>query len=154
MEALSHFEKPPHRLEFIKEVEGIYFVNDSKATTPEAVIHAVKTVQGKIVLIVGGKNKGLSFTSWKWGFGSYVDKILAIGESGPLIAEVLKGFYDVIVCDHLGQAIQKAWQIKAPESTILFSPGCASYDQYRDYIHRGECFKEMVKALENRCVND
>ncbi len=154
IEALVNFKKPPHRLEFVKVVKEIYFVNDSKATTAEAVIHAVKTLQGKIVLIVGGKNKGLSFTSWKEGFGSYVDKILAIGESGPFIAETLKGFYDVTVCEDLEQAIKKAWQIAPPQSTILLSPGCASYDQYRDYVHRGEHFKEIVTSLENRCVND
>ena len=154
MEALSSFTKPPHRLEFVKVVNGVYFVNDSKATTAEAVIHAVKTLQGKIVLIVGGKNKGLSFTSWKVGFESYVDKILAIGESGPFIADTLKGYYDVTVCETLDQAMEKAWEIATPESTILLSPGCASYDQYRDYMHRGEHFKEIVTALENRCVND
>lgn len=150
--AITTFKKPAHRLELIRTIDGVKFINDSKATNIESVIYAVKMLEGDILLIAGGKDKGLSFSEWKTHFGSQVSKIFAIGESAMKIKACLEDAYDVQICEDLERAINEAFAFATPKSNILLSPGCASFDSYRDYTYRGESFREIVTALNERCT--
>lgn len=150
VKAITTFKKPAHRLELIRTINDIKFINDSKATNIESVIYAVKMMDRDIVLIAGGKDKGLSFTEWKKHFGSQVIKVFVIGESAMKIKSSLEDSYDVELCENLERAVEKAFAFATPKSNILLSPGCASFDSYRDYAHRGECFREIVTALKER----
>ena len=145
--AITTFKKPAHRLELIRTINGVKFINDSKATNVESVLYAVKMMEEKILLIAGGKDKGLSFTKWKEHFGSQVVKVFAIGESAMKIKASLEDIYDVELCEDLETAVKSAFAFATPKSNILLSPGCASFDSYRDYTHRGESFREIVTAL-------
>jgi UDP-N-acetylmuramoylalanine--D-glutamate ligase len=149
-QAIATFKKPAHRLEFIRTIDGIRFVNDSKATNIESVIYAVNRIEGDILLIAGGKDKGLSFKEWMNHFGSKVVKVFAIGESAMKIKASLEAGYLVELCPNLEIATQKAFTCATAKSTVLLAPGCASFDSYRDYMHRGECFREIVMALKEK----
>lgn len=145
--ALETFEKPPHRLEFVCERNGVTFINDSKGTNPAATIHAVSRTQGRILLIVGGDSKGLSFESWKDGLGKKVKAVFTIGEAGFKLKEMLAPFYEVHQKDTLQEATHHASELAQVGDTVLLSPGCASFDQFENYAHRGEVFKNSIQHL-------
>ncbi len=147
MDALFTFSPPPHRIEFVKEINGIFFYNDSKGTNVEAVIHAVKTLQGPIVLIVGGLDKGTSFSPWIQAFKGKVKRIYAIGIAAQKIVKALESDFDVIVSKNLEAAVKLAYKDAHPKDQVLLSPGCASFDCFRNYEHRGEEFKRFVCQL-------
>lgn len=150
-EAIATFKKPPHRLELIAIINGVKFINDSKATNIESVIYAIKMIEGDILLIAGGKDKGLFFEEWKAFFGSKVKRVFAIGESAMKIKNALEDVYEVELCGDLEIATCRAFTCAKPNTSVLLSPGCASFDSYRDYMHRGESFREIVNVLNKRC---
>lgn len=147
LEACKSFVKPPHRLEFVKQSNGIAFYNDSKATSIDAVSKAVTTLGGTTVLIAGGVHKGAPYTPWGREMTGTVRHILAIGEAAELIQTDLNGHIAVTICEDLPGAVQQAISIAQAGDNILLSPGCASYDMFRDYAHRGNEFKRIVDAL-------
>lgn len=149
-EAIHTFIKPSHRLERIDTVDGVDFINDSKATTVEAVIYAVDKMRKDVVLIVGGKDKGLPFHEWSHTFGSKVKRVLAIGESAKRIKDSLQEAFDVEICKDLSDATEKAFFYAENKCCVLLSPGCSSFDSYRDYEQRGEHFKQIVIGLKQR----
>jgi UDP-N-acetylmuramoylalanine--D-glutamate ligase len=147
--ALKNFEGVPHRLELVREVDGIRFVNDSKATNPEAAERALSAYPPGIRLILGGSRKnssyaGLAFEAAKRG----VAKAYLIGEAADEIAEALADagvrFSD---SGTLEQAIADAYEDAERGEVVLLSPACASYDQFRDFEDRGERFRELVAGL-------
>jgi UDP-N-acetylmuramoylalanine--D-glutamate ligase len=147
--ALKTFEGVPHRLELVREVDGIRFVNDSKATNPEAAERALSAYPPGIRLILGGSRKnssyaGLAFEAAKRG----VAKAYLIGEAADEIAEALADagvrFSD---SGTLEQAIADAYEDAERGEVVLLSPACASYDQFRDFEDRGEHFRELVAGL-------
>lgn len=146
------FKKPPHRIEFVAEINGICFYNDSKATSIEPVIHAVNTMRGGTILIAGGKDKGLSYESWNEAFSGRVKKIFAIGECAAKIAAALARF-EVEVVSSLEDAVLKAFKEAKKGESVLLSPGCSSYDMFKNYEERGDEFKRVVKAIEKKvCI--
>jgi UDP-N-acetylmuramoylalanine--D-glutamate ligase len=147
--ALKTFEGVPHRLELVREVDGIRFVNDSKATNPEAAERALSAYPPGIRVILGGSRKnssyaGLAFEAAKRG----VAKAYLIGEAADEIAEALADagvrFSD---SGTLEQAIADAYEDAERGEVVLLSPACASYDQFRDFEDRGERFRELVAGL-------
>lgn len=145
--ALETFEKPPHRLEFVCERNGVTFINDSKGTNPAATLHAVSRTPGAILLIVGGDSKGLSFESWKDGLGKKVKAVFTIGEAGFKLKEMLAPFYEVHRKGTLQEATHHASELAQVGDTVLLSPGCASFDQFENYAQRGEVFKNSIQHL-------
>ncbi len=145
--AVQTFQAPPHRLEFIKEVKGISFYNDSKATNVESVLHAVKTLPGPLILIVGGVDKGSPYTPWKKAFKKKVKKLFAIGLAAKKIQEELGSDFEVVLAASLYEALQKAFTSAEKNDKILLSPGCASFDSFRNYEHRGDEFKRFVHEI-------
>jgi UDP-N-acetylmuramoylalanine--D-glutamate ligase len=148
-EALSSFEGIPHRLELVREVGGVRFVNDSKATNPEAAEQALSAYPPGIRLILGGSRKRSSYSALaKAARTRGVAKAYLIGESADDIAEALAG-EGVRFADSgtLEQAVAGAFADADPGEVVLLSPACASYDQFQDFEERGERFRELVEAL-------
>ena len=149
-QALETFQKPEHRLEWVRTLDEVSFINDSKATNVESVIYAVSALKHPIVLIAGGKDKGLCYEPWIKAFKSKVIKVLTIGECREKIYDSLSNDYDVEMCQNLKQAIEKAYEMAKGKMHVLLSPGCSSFDSFKDYRHRGETFKEIVMGLKKR----
>jgi UDP-N-acetylmuramoylalanine--D-glutamate ligase len=146
---LSSFEGVPHRLELVREVGGVRFVNDSKATNPEAAERALSAYPPGIRLILGGSRKGIPFVRLaKRAAASGVAQAYLIGDSADEIAESLaaEGVRFTYSRD-LSTAVQDAFRDADPGEVVLLSPACASYDQFRDFEERGERFRELVEAL-------
>jgi len=148
MKALKSFKAPPHRIEWAGEVRGVHFYNDSKATNIESVIHAVKTLSGPIHLIVGGLDKGSSYAPWKNAFKGKVKRLYAIGFAAKKIQQELESDLDIVLAASLFDAVQKAFDCAEKKEQILLSPGCASFDSFRNYEHRGEEFMRFVQELQ------
>ncbi|HED53585.1 MAG TPA: UDP-N-acetylmuramoyl-L-alanine--D-glutamate ligase [Phycisphaerales bacterium] len=140
---ISAFPGLPHRLEFIAEINGVRWYNDSKSTTPSASRLAVDALKpAPIHLIVGGSDKGIDL-------GPIADlrhetqSLLCIGQTGTTIAKLA----NTEPSDTLEQAVQRAAAEAKPGECVVLSPGCASYDQFDNFEHRGRCFAELVHSL-------
>jgi len=147
IEAARSFSKPPHRMEFIDEVNGVRYYNDSKGTNIDAVIKAVEALPGKIYLIAGGKDKGEKYTPWISTFSGKIGSIGLIGEAAEKIERDLAGSLPIKHCATLDQAFAHCKQLAQPGDVVLLSPGCASFDQYRCFEERGEEFRQLVNNL-------
>jgi UDP-N-acetylmuramoylalanine--D-glutamate ligase len=146
---LSSFPGVPHRLELVREVGGVRFVNDSKATNPEAAERALSAYPPGIRLILGGSRKGIPFGQLaKRAAGAGVAQAYLIGDSADEIAEALaaEGVRFTYSRD-LPTAVTHAFRDAEPGEVVLLSPACASYDQFRDFEERGDRFRELVEAL-------
>ena len=148
--ALETFRKPPHRIEFVRELDGVCFYDDSKGTNIDAVIQAVKTIQGPVILIVGGVDKGASYLPWKDPFSEKVKQIIAIGAAAKKIYQELHPYFNMKLADSLSSAVQAALCSAERGDSVLLSPGCSSYDMFRNYAHRGEEFQRQVHLLRRK----
>jgi UDP-N-acetylmuramoylalanine--D-glutamate ligase len=140
--ALASFDGPPHRLEWLGTWDGVAWYNDSKATTPHAASAAIRSFD-RLVLIAGGYDKGVDLT----GMAADVDGIaavLAIGDTAPGVAAAFAAVPHVEVVGDLDAAVARAAAMATTGSTVLLSPGCASFDQYSGFEARGEHFRELV----------
>jgi len=145
--AILTFKKPPHRLNLIKKIDGISFYDDSKGTTVEATLFALESIDKPIWLIAGGLDKGGDFSKWKKPFREKVKGVFVIGKAAPLIEGALQDEIEVVLADSIEEAVQKAFRKAVKGDVILCSPGCASYDMFRDYIERGKRFQKAVRDL-------
>jgi UDP-N-acetylmuramoylalanine--D-glutamate ligase len=150
-EALARYAPLPHRQEVLPSVGGRRFINDSKATTPVAVAAAVDATRGPTWLIAGGIDKGGDWRSVVEQGGQFLRGIALIGQSASRIALQLASLTSdgvrMRTCEQLDAALAWCWEQSQPGDTILLSPGCASFDQFEDYAHRGESFRQAVQAL-------
>jgi len=146
-EALKTFKKPSHRIEFVKTINGVQYYDDSKGTNIDAVIKAVESLKGNIVLIAGGVDKGSSYMPWKEAFKNKVTDMVLIGQAAPKIREELSLFFNIKIVDSLESAVDAASKIAKPGGSVLLSPGCSSFDMFRDYAHRGKEFQRFVGLL-------
>ena len=146
-EAFSSFIKPPHRIEFVREHQGVRYVNDSKATSCDAVIKALEAMDRPVILIAGGLDKKGDFQSWIKIFREKVKKVLLIGKDAAKIEAELQDVVECELTETLSRALLRAQSLANPGECVLFSPGCASYDQFRNYEHRGDVFKQLVNEL-------
>lgn len=145
--AVASFKKPPHRIEFVRTLDNVSYYNDSKGTNINAVLRAVESLPPGILLIAGGVDKGSAYTPWIEGFNGRVEKIYAIGQAANKMAEQLSTHISVEIFPSLEAAVQTARVNARPGNQILLSPGCSSYDMFRDYKHRGETFIKIVNEL-------
>jgi UDP-N-acetylmuramoylalanine--D-glutamate ligase len=145
--ALATFRKPPHRIEYICEREGVLFYDDSKGTNLDAVIQSVKAMKGPVILIAGGVDKGASYLLWREPFAGKVKKIVAIGQAAPKIYRELHPYFNVKCVETLLLAVQEAITDARQGDSVLLSPGCSSFDMFRDYAHRGEEFQRCVNII-------
>ncbi len=146
-EAWDTFKKPPHRLESVREVGGITFINDSKGTNVAATKRAVEGLPGPIVLIAGGRGKGESYDGWATLFSDKVSHCCIIGEAAEQIASALDGHCSLSHCQTFEEAVESAREKAEPGTIVLLSPGCASFDMFENYAARGDRFRELVNQL-------
>ncbi len=149
--ALASFKGLEHRLERITEVDGVLYVNDSKATNPESVVPAL-AAYNNIHWIVGGIAKSDNFKIFESHLGN-VKKVYTIGESGLSFANAMRNHLPVERCELLANAVMKAAQNAVAGDVVLLSPACASFDQFRDFEARGDCFKAAVSNIRSREEN-
>ena len=143
--ALRHFEAPAHRLQFVGEVGGVRWFNDSKATTPHAASAAIRAFP-TAVLIAGGRNKDLDLAPMA-DAGTSLRGVVAIGEAAQEISEVFKGTVEVVTAGSMETAVDVAARLAAGRGEVVLSPGCASFDWYPSggYPARGDHFARLVK---------
>lgn len=150
-QVLETFAGLPHRCQTVRVVNEVTWINDSKGTNVGASISAIEgigpTIAGKIVLIAGGLGKGAEFSPMQPVVKQYVREVVLIGKDAPLIAEALESVVPLTSTKTFEEAIQAAQKAAKPGDVVLLSPACASMDMFRDYVHRGERFTELVKAL-------
>lgn len=139
------FKKPPHRIELFEEKGGVHFFDDSKGTNIDATLRAVEAMQGNVFLIAGGVDKCFPYTSWIQGFKGKVKHVFAIGQAAKKIKDELYPHIFVSLCSSLEEATIKAMKLAQKGDNVLLSPGCASFDMFRDYAHRGEEFQRIVR---------
>lgn len=148
IKALKTFAKPSHRIEFVKQVRGVSYYDDSKGTNIDAVIQAVSSLNSCLVLIAGGVDKGSSYLPWKEAFQGKVKKIFVLGQAATKISQELALFFNVEIVDSMEQAVLKAAGSADKGESVLLSPGCSSFDMFTDYAHRGREFQRCVQLLE------
>jgi len=148
--ALATFNKPAHRIEHVANIRGVDYYDDSKGTNIDAVIKAVNAMQGQVILLAGGVDKGASYASWRASFSGKVKRIFAFGEAREKIAQETAAFCEVEIVDDLEQAVKKAAELSRDGECVLLSPGCSSFDMFHDYVHRGEEFKRYVRNIQNK----
>ena len=149
-EAKKSFTSLPHRLQEVAFVNGIRCINDSKATNIEATIHAVEKIGSKIILIAGGISKTDSFLKWVAPFQGKVKAIYTIGAAAGLIAKDLQGHFPTQICGTLEEAITAGLSIGKEGDVLLLSPGCSSFDQFKNFEHRGERFTQGINNESKR----
>lgn len=148
VQAVASFKKPPHRIEFVREYNGVTYYDDSKGTNIDAVIRAVDTLIGKVILIAGGVDKGSAYTPWIAAFADKVKCICAIGQAARKIQHDLAHAIPVVLCNNLDEAVEKASNQAKRGENVLLSPGCSSFDMFRDYAHRGDEFQRLVNEIK------
>ncbi|MCP3853507.1 MAG: UDP-N-acetylmuramoyl-L-alanine--D-glutamate ligase [Actinomycetia bacterium] len=147
-DALVRFRGLPHRVELVTELGGVRWYDDSKATTPSAASSAIGGFDS-IVLIAGGRNKGLDLDEMASG-ASRVKAVVAIGESADVVSHLFEGRVGQIVqADSMQAAVRSSADIALPGDVVLLSPGCASFDWYGSYPERGRDFAQRVLELED-----
>jgi UDP-N-acetylmuramoylalanine--D-glutamate ligase len=146
--ALRGFDPPPHRLQPVAAARGVEWVNDSKATNPDATVKALTAFAGGVHLILGGSLKGGSFAGMAAAIAAGpVARSYLIGASADAIAAALDAAgAGYVQCGTLERAVAEASAAAAAGDTVLLSPACASFDQFRDYEQRGERFAELARA--------
>jgi UDP-N-acetylmuramoylalanine--D-glutamate ligase len=146
---LSEFKGLPHRIEFVAEVNGVKYFDDSKGTNIDAVIRALECFQQSVILILGGRGKGSDFGLLSNSVRSHVKAILAIGETKEDIVAALDKDckYGAKAVLTMEDAVSQAHRIATPGDVVLLSPACASFDMFKSYAHRGQVFCEAVKRL-------
>jgi UDP-N-acetylmuramoylalanine--D-glutamate ligase len=147
-QAVHSFKAVEHRLEFVATVGGVDYYNDSKATNVDATIKALESFPANIHLILGGKDKGSSYTVLNDLIRQRVKRIYTIGAAAAKIESQVKGA-EVVHAETLENAIRKANAAAQPGDVVLLAPACASFDQFKSYEHRGKLFKEIVHGLSS-----
>jgi len=146
-QSLASFKGLPHRMEFVREVRGVKYINDSKGTNVGAVIKSLEGLTAPVILIAGGKDKESDFTPLRALIFKKVKRLILLGEAQEKIARVFSDHPALERVGSMEQAVERAAASAEAGEIVLLSPGCASFDMFRDYQHRGEVFKEAVEGL-------
>jgi UDP-N-acetylmuramoylalanine--D-glutamate ligase len=144
---LSEFPGLPHRSQWVADVKGVTYINDSKGTNVGATLAAVAGMPGPLVMIAGGDGKQQDFAPLAEAFKGKVRHTVLIGRDAQAIAKVLNGVCSYELCGSLEDAVLAAARVAKPGDVVLLSPACASLDMFRDYTHRGAVFTQAVKEL-------
>lgn len=148
--SLKEFEGVEHRLEFVKEINGIKFYNDSKGTNPDASIKAIQAIKSPIILIAGGMDKGGDFDELIESFNGKIKSLVLLGETAEQLKQTAKekGFLDTHIVNDIRESVLKAFELSEDGDNVLLSPACASWDMFKSYEERGEEFKKSVNSLK------
>lgn len=146
-QAIDRFAGLPHRLELVREKDGIVFVDDSKGTNVGAVVRSLESLPGPVVLLAGGVDKGASYEPLRSLVRSRVKRLVVFGEARDRMAHELGDASETVAVDSFADAVGCAVEAARPGDTVLLSPACASFDMFRDYAERGERYRALVEAL-------
>ncbi|HYM34999.1 MAG TPA: cyanophycin synthetase [Steroidobacteraceae bacterium] len=147
LEALCEFEGLPHRSQWIADIKGVRYIDDSKGTNVGATLAAVEGMMGPLIIIAGGQGKGQNFSPLAHAFRGKVRHVVLIGQDAKLIAAVLEKICACEFATTMESAVVAAARASQPGDTVLLSPACASLDMFRDYAHRGDVFASAVRGL-------
>jgi UDP-N-acetylmuramoylalanine--D-glutamate ligase len=145
--AVEAFGGLEHALERVVEIEGVQFVNDSKATNIASAAKAIESFEQHLVVIMGGRFKGGRFEDLRPLMFGRVGTVVAMGEARPLIHAALDDVVRVEDADSMAAAVRTAFADATHGGTVLLAPACSSFDMFRDYAERGRVFKEEVGRL-------
>jgi UDP-N-acetylmuramoylalanine--D-glutamate ligase len=144
------FQGVEHRLEFVGEISGVSFYNDSKATNVDATFKAIEAFPGPLLVILGGKDKGSPYTPLCEPLRQRGRMAILIGAAADKIASDLGDAVEIARAGTLDRAVELAMKNARPGDTVLLAPACASFDQFENYEHRGRAFKQLVAKLESQ----
>lgn len=151
LKVIASFKGVEHRIEFVRELDGVRYVNDSKGTNPDSTIKAIKATDSGILLIAGGYEKNLDFTELIQSFDGKVKKLLMLGEVGPRFADkaIELGFDkdNIIFCKDMAECVEVGHKLAVKGDTVLLSPASASWGMYKNFEERGNDFKNLVNKL-------
>jgi len=149
LQTIRSFKAVSHRIEFVRELNGVKYYDDSKGTNTDAAIQGIKAMKTKTVLIGGGYDKGLEFDDWILAFNGKIKKLLLMGVTREKIAKTAEkyGFTDYQFVESMEEAVTIAHRIAEPGENVLLSPACASWGMFKNYEQRGDIFKELVRNL-------
>jgi UDP-N-acetylmuramoylalanine--D-glutamate ligase len=148
--AVRTFHAVEHRLEFVRNVSGVDFYNDSKATSVDATLKALEAFEGGLWVILGGKDKGSDYTLLRAPLAAKVHAALLIGAAAPKIAGQIESSVAILDMKTIDAAVREAYARAQPGDTVLLAPACASFDQFESFEHRGRVFKGLVQQLEEK----
>ncbi|RPJ81543.1 MAG: hypothetical protein EHJ94_04210 [Deltaproteobacteria bacterium] len=148
--ALKSFKGLPHRLEYVATVGQVRYIDDSKATNVDAVLRALEVFDGKVILIMGGLDKGGEYGVLKNQLLEKVRLILVIGEARKIIQKSLGGYTEITEVSSMADAVSMAHERSVPGDTVLLSPACSSFDMFDSYAHRGDVFCQAVRKIQER----
>jgi UDP-N-acetylmuramoylalanine--D-glutamate ligase len=149
-ESVRKFRGVEHRIEWVAEIEGVEYFNDSKATNVDATRKSLEAFPGNIILIAGGKDKAGDFTALRSLVKERVKHLVLIGEAASKIKNALAGTVEMSEAQSMQEAVAACRQIAQSGDVVLLAPACASFDMFQDYGHRGRVFKEAVRNLIKR----
>jgi UDP-N-acetylmuramoylalanine--D-glutamate ligase len=144
---LNRFRGLEHRLEFVREIEGVSYYNDSKGTNVGSVIKSLQSFKSPVILIAGGKDKHTDLTPLRELIKERVKRMILIGEAGERMAGEWGALTDTVMAGTLEEAVHLAYQSAKKGEVVLLSPACSSFDMFKDYKERGEAFKKAVLTL-------
>ena len=146
-DALAEFAGLPHRMELVTERGGVCWVDDSKGTNVAAVVEALAAARPPVILIAGGVDKGGSYEPLRSPIREKVRLLVLIGAARETMRAALEGSTEIRIAETIAEAVKLASVSARPGDTVLLSPACASFDQFRNYAERGRIFQELVRAL-------
>jgi UDP-N-acetylmuramoylalanine--D-glutamate ligase len=146
-ETLKTFEGVEHRLEFVRELNGVKYVNDSKATNVDSVWYALQSFDEPLIVLMGGRDKGNDYSRLNDLVREHVKAIVAIGESAGKVTEAFQNITTVEQAESMDAAVRKASELAARGDVVLLSPAGTSFDWFENFEHRGRVFKEIVRKL-------
>lgn len=151
-ETVKKFNAVEHRLEFVSEIEGVKFYNDSKATSVDATLKALEALSegvGKVILILGGRGKNAPYQPLAELVKSNVRKLVLIGEDADNIESQLGDFAEIVRAETMHDAVKKSFENAENGDSVLLAPACASFDMFKSYEERGSVFKSEVQSLKS-----
>jgi len=146
-ESIRAFGAVEHRLEFVREIKGVAFYNDSKATNVDSTIKAVESFDRGVIIILGGKDKGAPYAPLVEAMEGRVKHVLLIGQAAQQISDAIGGRFPTTFVATMKDAITTGVSLAHTGDVVLLSPACASFDMFDNYEHRGRVFKDAVKEL-------
>jgi UDP-N-acetylmuramoylalanine--D-glutamate ligase len=146
---VKNFKAVEHRIEFVKEICGVQYYNDSKGTNVDAAIKGIQAMNRKTILIGGGYDKESEYDEWITSFDGKVKYLILLGQTAEKIAECAKkhGFHDIIMVENMKEAVDVCKEKAEPGEAVLLSPACASWGMFKNYEERGNIFKSFVNRL-------
>jgi UDP-N-acetylmuramoylalanine--D-glutamate ligase len=146
---LATFSGLPHRLEWVADLKGVSFYDDSKGTNVGAVATSLAHFDRPVILIAGGRDKDSDFSLLNDLVAARVKALVLIGETRERLAHVWRGLAPIYPAEDMAGAVARAWELSRPGEVVLLSPACASFDMYTDYAQRGRDFQKRVRELNH-----